>query len=244
MKTAVTAKSRSITFIYNSLQFPDLILWFGGATCRRHFAAFQRPTSRSYKIDLKTTVCWILVRRMSEISGLKSKQSSCCGNPEDISLSVMNLIPWFPSFFVTFHCNLILKFVPGKVEKKEPPPSRGLMTMCSVCQEASLGERSSKIFSAADQRAVVRRRQFGGIYQLAGWQMKAELTQGGERYQSCLFSQVQGEIPSTCTRIAAINKKENKKNMPAKSRALVFLFFHTLWCTTRGSLSMVTFFLV
>lgn len=126
MKTAVTAKSRSITFIYNSSQFPGLILWFGGATCRRHFAAFQRPTSRSYKIDLKTTVCWILVRRMSEISGLKSKQSSCCGNPEDISLSVMHLIPWFPSSFVTFHCNLILKFVPGKVEKKEPPLHGGL----------------------------------------------------------------------------------------------------------------------
>lgn len=146
MKTAATEKSRSITFVYDSSQFPDLILWFGGATCRRHFAAFQRPTSRSYKMDLKTTVCWILVKRMSESSGLKSKQSSCGGNPGDVSLSVMHLIPWFPSFLVTFHCNLILKFAPGKVEKKEMPPSRGLMTMCSVRQETSLGEQSSKIF--------------------------------------------------------------------------------------------------
>lgn len=250
MKTAATEKSRSITFVYDSSQFPDLILWSGGVTCRRHFAAFQRPTSRSYKMDLKTTVCWILVKRMSEISGLKSKQSSCGGNPGGISLSVMHLIPWFPSFLVTFHCNLILKFAPGKVEKKEMLPSRGLMTMCSVRQETSLGEQSSKIFFLP----LISVRVSGGgslvgfISSLAGrwrlsWHRAASVCAVVERYQNCFPCRFKVSFLPPAQRVAAINKKEQKKkNMPAKARALAFLFFHTLWCTTRGSLFMVTFF--
>lgn len=226
MKTTATEKSRSITFVYDSSQFPDLIQWFGGATCRRHFAAFQRPTSRSYKMDLKTTVGLLDFGKMDERDfRIKIQAVKLLWKPRR-HLSLCNALDSMVSFILS---NISLQpdseICSWKSRKKRNAPFTGVndheqrtsrdLTGWAKLKDIFLPLISVRVSGGGSLAGFIS--SLAGRWRLS-WHRAASVCAVVERYQNCLFSQVQGEFPSTCTRVAAINKKEQKKTKTCLQR--------------------------
>lgn len=92
----------------------------------------------------------------------------------------LSLLCGFLSLFLTFHGNPILKCVPCKRENRNSPSFMRLMARWGMCLESTGWAKLKDAFSLMISMRVLGGGSLAGFISPAGWQMKAELTLGGE----------------------------------------------------------------